>query len=64
SEILKEIIKTNVYENDYNEGTSKFIYKVVEYTVAIKSLVEIIDSNIIPSHIEAYKVEFSQDQDW
>ncbi|HAX03037.1 MAG: hypothetical protein A2Y45_06350 [Tenericutes bacterium GWC2_34_14] len=53
-EILREIIKTNVYENDYNDVTSKFIYKLVDYSAAIKSLTEIIDSNIIPSLIEAY----------
>ena len=52
--ILREIIKTNVYENDYNDVTSKFIYKLVDYSAAIKSLTEIIDSNIIPSLIEAY----------
>jgi hypothetical protein len=54
SEILKEIVERNVYEYDYNEVTSKFIYKMVEYSVAIKSLAQIIDINIIPSHIEAY----------
>jgi len=53
-EILREIIKTNVYENDYKDVTSKFIYKLVDYSAAIKSLTEIIDSSIIPSLIEAY----------
>ncbi len=52
--ILKEIVERSVYENDYNEVTSKFIYKMVEYKVAIKGLTEIIDLNIIPNHIEAY----------
>ncbi|HPG43379.1 MAG TPA: nucleotidyl transferase AbiEii/AbiGii toxin family protein [Acholeplasmataceae bacterium] len=54
NEILKEIIERNVYENDYNEVTSKFIYKMVEYSVAVKSLWEIIDLNIIPSLVEIY----------
>jgi hypothetical protein len=54
NEILKEIIKRNVYQNDYNEVTSKFIYKMVGYSVAINSLVEIIDSNIIPNLIDSY----------
>lgn len=54
NEILKEIIERKIYENDYNEVTSKFIYKMVEYPVAINSLVAIIDSNIIPNLIESY----------
>ncbi|PKK98667.1 MAG: hypothetical protein CVV57_05640 [Tenericutes bacterium HGW-Tenericutes-2] len=54
NEILKEIIERNVYENDYNEVTSKFIYKTVEYSVAVKSLREIIDLNIIPSLVGIY----------
>ncbi|MDD2259331.1 MAG: nucleotidyl transferase AbiEii/AbiGii toxin family protein [Bacilli bacterium] len=53
-EILTSIIERNVYKNDYNEVTSKFIYKMVEYSVVIKSLMEIIHSNIIPNHIETY----------
>lgn len=54
NEILKEIVKRGVYESDYNEVTSKFIYKMVAYNVAIKSLTQIIGLNIIPNHIEAY----------
>ena len=54
NEILKEIIERNVYKNDYNGVTSKFIYKMVEYPVAINSLVEIVSSNIIPNVIESY----------
>jgi hypothetical protein len=53
-EILTSIIERNVYKNDYKEVTSKFIYKMVEYSVVIKSLMEIIHSNIIPNHIETY----------
>lgn len=52
--ILKEIIERNVYENDYREITSKFVYKMVDYSAAINSLVEIVDSNIIPNFIESY----------
>ncbi len=53
-EILTSIIELNVYQNDYNEVTSKFIYKMVEYSVAIKSLVEILNLNFIPNHIKTY----------
>ena len=54
NEILKEIVERDVYKNDYNEVTSKFIYKTVDYSDAIKSLTEIIDLNILPTNIEAY----------
>ena len=54
NKILKEIIDSKVYENDYTEVTSQFVYKMVEYSVASKSLMEILERNIIPSHIESF----------
>jgi predicted nucleotidyltransferase component of viral defense system len=54
NEILKEIVAKKVYEADYNDVTSKFFYKTVEYGNAIKSLKEIIESNIIPNQIQSY----------
>jgi hypothetical protein len=49
--ILKEIVERNVYEHDYRDVTSKFIYRRVEYSVVIASLIQIMDSEILPSHI-------------
>ena len=54
NQTLAEIIERNVYENDYNEVTSMFIFKMVDYSAAINSLVAIIDLNIIPNLIESY----------
>jgi len=54
NEILKEIVSLKVYEEDYNDVTSKFIYKPVDYTTCIESLKEIIDLKIIPNHIKKY----------
>lgn len=54
NEILKEIVKKNIYEDDYNDITSKFIYKLVSYRSAIKSLKEIIDLKILPTQIKRY----------
>lgn len=54
NKILKEIVVKNVYQEDYNGVTSKFIYKPVDYRTAVASLNEIINSNIIPSQIQAY----------
>jgi hypothetical protein len=54
NEILKEIVEKNTYEDDYNDITSKFIYKLVSYRSAIKSLKEIIDLKILPAQIQRY----------
>lgn len=54
NEILKEIVEQKVYEEDYNDVTSKFIYKPVDYNACIESLKEIIDLKIIPNHIKKY----------
>lgn len=53
-EILKDIIETGVYKNDYNTVTIEFIQKQVNYDVCIKSLSEIIKQGIIPELIKEY----------
>jgi hypothetical protein len=52
--ILTEIIEEEVYKADFNNVTSQFIYKAVEYDTCIKSLKEIIKSDIIPEIISEY----------
>ena len=52
NEILKEIVAQKVYETDYNNVTTKFIYKPVDYNTSIESLIRIIDLKIIPNLIE------------
>ncbi|MCF7926413.1 MAG: nucleotidyl transferase AbiEii/AbiGii toxin family protein [Candidatus Izimaplasma sp.] len=52
--ILKTIIKSNVYENDYNTITSTFIYKPVDYNVCISTLRTILDEKILPENIKKY----------
>lgn len=54
NEILKEIVALKVYEADYNDITTKFIYKVVDYNISIESLKEIIDLKILPNQVKAY----------
>ncbi len=54
NDILKEIVQKDSYENDYNDITSKFLYKLVTYRSAIKSLKEIIDLQILPIQIKTY----------
>jgi len=49
--VLQEIVEQKVYEKDYNNVTSKFIYRAVDYDACIASLKEIIAINIIPNHI-------------
>ena len=49
--VLQEIVEQKVYEKDYNDVTSKFIYRAVDYDACIASLKEIIAINIIPNHI-------------
>ena len=49
--VLQEIVEQKVYERDYNDVTSKFIYQAVDYDACIASLKEIIAINIIPNHI-------------
>lgn len=54
NEILKEIVSHNVYESDYKEVTTKFIYKLVDYSVAIRSIAQIVDLSILPTYIDQY----------
>jgi len=54
NEILKEIVAQRVYEADYNDITTKFIYKAVDYNISIESLNEIIDLKILPDQVKAY----------
>lgn len=49
--ILKEIIEKGVYKNDYLNVTDKLIYKTVPYEHCTDSILEIINSGIIPDLI-------------
>jgi predicted nucleotidyltransferase component of viral defense system len=51
NKILKEIVDLKVYEADYEDVTTKFIYIHVAYDECIVSLNEIIDVGIIPNLI-------------
>lgn len=53
-EILKEIIDSKVYESDYHDITSGFIYKKVSYETCITSLKEIIEDKLLPNEIKKY----------
>lgn len=49
--MLKEIIDKGVYRNDYLNVTERLIYKSVSYEQCVNSLLEIINSGIIPDLI-------------
>ena len=49
--MLKEIIDKGVYKNDYLNVTERLIYKSVSYEQCVNSLLEIINSGIIPDLI-------------
>lgn len=49
--ILKEVIEKGVYKNDYLNVTDKLIYKTVPYEHCTDSILEIINSGIIPDLI-------------
>ena len=51
NKILKEIIDKGVYKNDYLIVTDKLIYKSVPYEICTDSILEIINSGIIPELI-------------
>lgn len=51
-QILKDIIQNDVYKSDYQEVTSKLIYKAVPYQQCIKSLEEIIEGSSVPKIIK------------
>jgi hypothetical protein len=55
-EILKNVIESKVYKDDFENVTSQFIYKPVEYDTCIDSLKEIIDSNILPEIVDNYLI--------
>ena len=49
--MLKEIIDKGVYRNDYLNVTERLIYKSVSYEQCVNSLLEIINSGIVPDLI-------------
>lgn len=49
--MLKEIIDKGVYKNDYLNVTERLIYKSVSYEQCLNSLLEIINSGIVPDLI-------------
>lgn len=51
NKILKEIIDKGEYKNDYLIVTDKLIYKSVPYEICTDSILEIINSGIIPELI-------------
>lgn len=53
-EILLEIIKKSVFESDYNNITSAFIYKKVSYEACVDTLKAILQTEILPDVIKAY----------
>lgn len=55
NQLLKDIIEKDVYKNDYENVTSDFVTKPIDYTAAISSLKEIIKMNYIPEIIDDYK---------
>ncbi|MCD4827119.1 MAG: nucleotidyl transferase AbiEii/AbiGii toxin family protein [Acholeplasmataceae bacterium] len=54
-EILKEIIDKKVFESDYNEITSGFIYKKVSYETCIDSLKAVLEYKLVPEVIKEYE---------
>ena len=44
--ILKKIVKEEIYKKDYNNITEKLLYRVVKYDEAIKVLEKIIENKI------------------
>ena len=53
-DILQEIIDNKVFERDYIDVTSGFIYKKVSYETCINTLKKVLDSNIVPEEIKSY----------
>jgi len=53
-DILKEIIDDKVFERDYIDITSGFIYKKVSYETCINTLKKILDSKIVPEEVKSY----------
>jgi hypothetical protein len=53
--ILNQIIEDRVYENDYNDVTSEFIMDATSYETCIKSLREIMNTELIPEYITDFR---------
>ncbi len=53
-EILSEIITKEVFKKDFNDVSTIFIYNDVSYESIIKSLSEIIKTDILPDFIKTY----------
>lgn len=51
-EVLEEIIKKEVYKQDYNKVTSTFLYVQVEYEECIKTIRSILKEGLIPKIID------------
>lgn len=51
NKILKELIERDVYKKDYSNITNKLIYKAVPYEHCTNSVLEIIETKIIPDVI-------------
>ena len=54
SEILSDIIRSNVYKDDYKGITSTFINKPVEYGICINTLKTLLKEKILPEIIKEY----------
>ncbi|MFJ7891388.1 nucleotidyl transferase AbiEii/AbiGii toxin family protein [Lysinibacillus xylanilyticus] len=48
---LEEIINSHVYRKDYDTNTREFLSEELSYEVAISSLIEILDSGLLPQKI-------------
>ena len=46
NEILEEIVSTNAYEDDYGVITERILFSPLEYSEAIKTIEEIINSSL------------------
>jgi len=53
-DLLQEIIDKKVFERDYMDITSGFIYKKVSYKTCIHTLQKILNSNIVPEEVKLY----------
>ena len=53
-DLLQEIIDKKVFERDYMDITSGFIYKKVSYKTCINTLQKILNSNIVPEEVKLY----------
>lgn len=56
NDILKNIYEEHVYQDDYNNITSAFVYKPVTYETVAGSIKEISESRLIPGMIKNHKM--------